>query len=107
MYPHDQTLGSKAAGARRAEVLDTIRDHRYLAGHKLALDEAHERAVAEAARCRLLADAGLAPGWRPAVAGVRRRVGAALVGVGTRLQGASPAETATSVAAAVDPVPRS
>ena len=107
MYPHDQTLGSKAAGARRAEVLNTIRDHRYLAGHKLALDEAHEWAVAEAARCRLLAANGAAAGRRPLIVEVRRRVGAALVGIGTRLQGASRAETAVSVAAAVDPVPAS
>ena len=99
MHPHHQTLGSKAAGPRRAEVLDTIRDHRYLAGHKLALDEAHERAMAEAARCRLLAANRTAPSRRPTGAGVRRRVGAALVGVGTWLQGASPAGHAAAAPA--------
>ena len=103
MHPYHQSFGSTAGGARRAQVLATIRGHRYLAGHKLALDEAHERAAAESARCRLLAANGAATGWRPGGAGVRRRVGAALVGVGTRLQGASPAVLATPAPAGTAP----
>ena len=90
MYPYYQTLGYKAAETRQAELLDTIRDYRYLAAHKLAADDLRERAIAEAARSRLLAANGVVPGWRPAIAGMRQRVGAALVGVGTWLQGTAP-----------------
>ena len=99
MHPYHQSLGSTAGVARREQVLNIIRDHRYLAGQKLALDEAHEQAVAEVARARLLADAGFAPGWRLLTAGLRQRVGAALVRVGTRLQGAGSTGRATAAPA--------
>ena len=103
MYPYYQTLGYKAAETRRAELLDAIRDYRYLAAHKLAADDLRERAIAEAARSRLLAANGVVPGWRPAIAEMRQRLGAVLVGVGSRLQGASPSVTVAD--AAIDTLP--
>ncbi len=87
MHPYYQTLGYKAAETRRADLLDTILDYRHLTGYKLAADGMRERALTERALSRLLAADGAGPARRSAVLGVRRRLGAALVGVGTRLQG--------------------
>ena len=87
MDPFEQTLGYGSA-ARRREVMSTIRDYRFLAGQKLALDDAREQAMVDVARSRLFADVGVEAGWRPTVAAARRRFGAALVAAGTRLQGA-------------------
>ena len=98
MYPYYQTLGYKAAETRQAELLDTIRDCRYLAAHKLAADDLRERAIAEAARSRLLAANGVVPGWRPAIDGMRQFLGGALVGVGSRLQGTSPSVSVAGAA---------
>ena len=89
MHPYYQTLGHKAAETRQAELLNTIRDYRYLAGYKLAADGMRERALTERALCRRLAAHGARPARRPVVAGMRRRLGEALVGLGTRLQGGS------------------
>ncbi len=89
MHSYYQTLGYRAADARRAELLATIQDRRH-PGHKLATDDLREGAKAETAQARLLADAGLASGWRLAISGTRRRLGAALVEIGARLQGTAP-----------------
>ena len=105
MYPYYQTLGYKTAEARQTELLDTIQNCRYLASHKLALDDARQRALAEVTRSRLLADAGVASGWRPSAGAMRQRLGAALIGVGTRLQGASPAAAAVTLAPSGSGVP--
>ena len=100
MHPYAQPLGSKAVQARHGEVLDTIQDFRYQAAYKLAMDEAHERLAADAARSRLLGEVGPTAGWRPILAGLRRRVGGALVGAGARLQGAGGGALADPASAA-------
>ena len=99
MDPYVQAVGHRAAEARREKLLNAICDYRHLAAARLAMDDAHERAVAEAARSRLLATDGVAAGWRPFIGAMRRRVGAALVGVGTRLQGTAPTGHASAAPA--------
>ena len=97
MYPLE-SMNPRSAVARREELLRTIADYRHLAGPKLALDEARERALAEVARSRLLPDAGAVLGRRsPAL---RRRLGTALVAAGTRLQGAGGGALADPASAA-------
>ena len=85
MYSYYQT-----AETRRPDRVDMIMDWRYLASHKLAADERYERAIVEAAQRSLLVANGLTTGWRPVIDGMRQRMGAVLVAVGTRLQGVSP-----------------
>ena len=74
---------------------DAVGDYQCLAPHRMWLDETRQSVMAEAARARLLELAEPASGRRSLLEAVRHRVGAALVGVGTRLQGASPAAPAT------------
>jgi hypothetical protein len=85
MHPYYQT-----AETRRPDRIDTLLEWRYLASHKLAADKRHERAIAEAAQRHLLVANGLTTGRHPAIDGMRKRVGAALVALGTRLQDVSP-----------------
>jgi hypothetical protein len=87
---YDPTAGNSAAGARRQNVHDTIRDWSYQAAHKVAADDHYERLIAEAAQPRLPAVNGVAGGWSPFFAGTRQRVGAVLIAIGARLQGMSP-----------------
>lgn len=77
--------------AQRQALLDTIANYRFLTPHKIAADERRQQAMAHAALSY--------PTSRPAVtsrhwaASMRRRLGAALIEVGTRLQGgAAPLE---------------
>ena len=94
MYPNYQT-----GDTRRPDRIDEILEWRYLASHKLAADDHYERAIAEVAQRHLLVANGLTTGWRPVIDGMRQRMGAVLVAIGTRLQGVSP--TAQAVAAPI------
>ena len=83
--------------AQRQAMLDTIVGYRFFAPHKIAADERRQQAVERAA---LSQAAGPSTGvsWRW-LAPLRRRLGVALVDVGTRLQG--------HAAASLDPQPES
>ena len=80
--------GRGSAAARTEATLNAVGGYQCLAPHRLWMDETREAVMAEAARVRLLAGAEPAPGRRSLVEAVRHRVGAALAGVGARLQGA-------------------
>ncbi len=90
--------GSEAVRTRAT--WDAIGGYQYLAPHRIWMDEARESVMAEAARARLLMGAEPASGRRSLVEAVRHRVGAALIGVGTKLQGANGAGMGTPVATA-------
>ncbi len=86
MYPLE-SMNPRSAAARREKLLRTVADYRPLAGPMPAWADAHERALAELAVTRLLAANGVAPGRRPALAAMRRRLGEVLVAAGTRVLG--------------------
>lgn len=71
--------------AQRQAMLDTIADYRFLTPHKIAADERRQLAMAHAALSG--ATGGSAVAFRQWPVALRRRLGAALVEVGTRLQG--------------------
>ena len=76
--------------AQRQAVLDTIVDYRFFAPAKIAADELCERELARAALARVSSHAAVAP--RRWAEMLRRRLGAALVDVGGRLQGNTAAD---------------
>jgi hypothetical protein len=88
--------GSEAV--RPGATWDAVGGYQYLAPHRVWMDETRESVMAEAARARLLAGAEPASGRRSLVEAVRHRIGAVLVGVGTKLQGANGAGMDTPVA---------
>ena len=83
--------------AQRQAMLDTIVDYRFFAPARFGADELWRREMARAALSREASRHVAAP-WLWAAA-LRRRVGATLIEVGTRLQG--------NPAAALDPQPES
>jgi hypothetical protein len=89
MNPSRQRFDSHTAARRHAECLETIRGCQYLAGYKMAVDDARERSMADLAVARLTA---LGPGQRqPTRATMRQVVGGTLIRLGTRVAGARPA----------------
>jgi hypothetical protein len=87
--------------SRDNQVLDAVVDYRYFAPGKLALDEAHERMLAEAALDRFL-DGSDPSASRPRLTEViRHRLDGVLILIGTSLQGAH--SLRTTVPAASDP----
>ncbi len=80
-----------SAAARTGATWHAVGGYQCLAPHRLWMDETREAAMAEAARARLLTGADPASTRWSLVEAVRHRVGAALVGVGARLQGTRPA----------------
>ena len=88
-----------SAALRTGATWDAVEGYQYLAPHRVWMDETREAAMAEAARARLLMGAEQASTRWSLVEAVRHRVGAALVGVGTRLQGTRPAGHAAAAPA--------
>ncbi len=85
--------------ARRGATLDAVAGYQYLSPQRVWMDEARETALAEAAQRRLLVGTGHVSVPRSPGAAVRHRLGAVLVNLGSRLQGAS-AEGQTVAASA-------
>lgn len=93
-YDHHPSW-QRDAIAQRQSMLDTLVDYRFSAPARIAADELRGREMTQAALSRATSQAGMASQqWASAL---RRRFGAALVAVGTRLQG--------NVAAGLDPQP--
>jgi hypothetical protein len=95
MYPY-QPLSGRDAAAKRDQLWSTILDYRHAAGLKLTADDMQERTRAEVARSILLKEAGLHAGPSLLLRELRQWMGAALVRVGERLQGATTAGVPTS-----------
>lgn len=86
MLRYDQSPAQRRdAIDQRQAMIDTIADYRFLTPHKIAADERRQRAMAHAALSG--ATGGSAVAFRQWPVALRRRLGAALVEVGTRLQG--------------------
>ncbi|HEU5430705.1 MAG TPA: hypothetical protein VFU81_03530 [Thermomicrobiales bacterium] len=89
MYPDDPTSERRTLAARQATLLDTIQDCRFLAGYKLAADDARERAIADVVLARRLAASGSTPRRVPILRRMRQFGGEALVRLGMMLRGGS------------------
>ena len=84
MHRYGSRTDRLAAGERY--FLDTVVEFGHLAPRKLAIDEAHERMLAEAERARLLNDATYGTARLTLIATLRQRLGQELVLLGMRLQ---------------------
>jgi hypothetical protein len=85
MHRYGSRTDRLAAGERY--FLDTVVEFGHLAPRKLAIDEAHERMLADAAQARLLIGAAVGPTEMTFIAALRQRLGQGLVLLGMRLQG--------------------